>query len=225
MSSTWQRIVEHASSREQVDDLPSPLAELQPFPTKPIRVGGRELFVVPSEDEENWPGDWIPLEPVADHATLVMYEDAVWIGRREGRGPELDDEPLFESLDALLESAATILELAEWEVDGDARWLTEESEDALWKALPDASKLFDFFRLETREMRIRYLVGELRGAAVLTMLGTFFLLCTLAFLAAPFGNLAVRVGFVVVIGCVPLALSLYGYRALRRARAGLSRLS
>lgn len=195
------------------------------FPDEPMKVGGRELFVVPSEDEENWPDAWVPLERVDDHATLVLHEDAVWIGRREGRGPELDDEPLFESLDALLSAAATVLELAEWEHDGDARWLTEESEDALWKALPDASKLFDFFRLETREMRLRYLIGEVRSAAVLTIFGSFFLLCTLAFLAAPFGNLAVRAGFVTVIGCVPLALSLYGYRALRRARTSLTKLS
>ena len=198
---------------------------LDQFPTEPVKVGGRELFVVPDEvDLESWPDAWVPLERV-DHATLVLHDGAVWIGRREGRGPELDDEPLFESLDALLECVATVIELAEWEHDGDARWLTEESEDALWRELPDASKLFDFFRLETREMRIRFLIGEVRSAVVLTIFGTFFLLCTLAFLAAPFGNVAVRVGFVTVIGCVPLALSLYGFRALTRAKASLTRLT
>ncbi len=221
----WDTIVEHASKTERVDDLPAPLAALQPFPTEPVRVGGRELFVVPPEDAEHWPNAWIPLERIDDHATLVLFEDAVWIGRREGRGPELDDEPLFESLESLIEHAALVLELAEWEHDGDSRWLTEASEDALWKELPNASKHFDFFRLETREMRVRFLIGEVRSAVVLTMFGTFFLMCTLAFLAAPFGNFAVRMGFVAVIGCVPLALSLYGFRALSRARKGLGRLA
>ena len=190
----------------------------------PMTVGGRSLFDIPDEAPEDWPDDWVALERY-DDATLVLFEDAVWIGRREGRGPEVDHEPVFESLDALLDSAQTVLELAEWDQYGDARWLTRESEDALWKALPNASKLFDFFRLETRDMRLRFLVGEIRSAVVLTIFGTFFLLCTLAFLAAPFGNLAVRVGFVVVIGCVPLALSLYGWRALRRARASLAKLA
>lgn len=221
----WDTIVEHASKTERVDDLPAQLAELQPFPTEPVRVGGRELFVVPPDDAENWPDLWIPLERIDDQATLVLFDGAVWIGRREGRGPELDDEPLFESLQSLVEHAALVLELAEWEHDGDARWLTEESEDALWKALPDASKYFDFFRLETREMRVRFLIGEVRSAVVVSMMGTFFLMCTLAFLAAPFGNFAIRMGFVVVVGCVPLALSLHGLRVLSRARKGLRALT
>ena len=117
---------------------------------EPTRVGGRELFERPSEEPENWPEGWVPLERVDDHATLVVFEDAVWVGRREGRGPELDDTPVFEAVDALLDAVTKILELAEWEHDGDLRWLTPSAEDALWQSLPDAARLFDVFRLETR---------------------------------------------------------------------------
>ena len=70
----------------------------------------------------------------------------------------------------------------------------------------------------------RFLEGEIAAGRVVAVAGFVFLVCTLAFLFAPFGSLAARVPFVVALGSVPLTLLLYGVRAARTARRRLAAL-
>lgn len=195
------------------------------YPERPIEVGQRRLLPdlahVLDDDELAWPRSWLPLEPVNDDEVLVLAEGKVWRASRKGE-PELAPEPLWDSFAAFLADVLTVRTHEDYATMGDERWLTPEAEQALRQALSPAA--FDFFGLPTLGDLRHYLEGERRAGRVVAVAGLFFLACTLAFLFAPFGTLAARVPFVVVMGSVPFAIFLFGVRATRRARAKLAAL-
>ncbi|MEM9070273.1 MAG: hypothetical protein AAGE52_17330 [Myxococcota bacterium] len=194
------------------------------YPLGPLRIGEREFFpALEFDDDLAWPETWFPLEAL-DHITLVLAEGKVWQGYREGR-IELSPEPLWESLEAFLEDALHLSRHAAFEDDEGDRFLTSDAEAALRDALESPDESFEFFRVATRASRLRYLEGEVATARVVTIAGLFFLACAAAFLFAPFKSLMLRVPFVVVIGCVPFAIAVYGANASAKARRRLRNLT
>ena len=216
--------VEELQRRFGFDD---EIAELlaEHYPQQPVEVGQRRLWPdlahVLDEDELAWPPTWLPLEPVTDDDVLVLAEGKVWRGSRSGE-PRLSPEPLWGSFAAFLADVLTVREHESYVSMDSERWLAPEAERALRKALSPAA--FDFFELPTLASLRHYLGGEQAAGRVVAAAGLFFLGCTVAFLFAPFGSLAARLPFVLVLGSVPFAIFLFGMRAVRRARRKLAAL-